>query len=309
MSFILVLACLAVVFGNMGILQYLIPAAAAYFGSKNQSDAAESAADAQNAATAYQQQLEAGKQKRLDELSTLAKTFLYGGSTGMQGRATGVESSPGGVAVGPTGMPSTSISGAIPTFQDWQSKLTKWLETAPDLTYNAQRGALERGAASARDVASRMAARRGLTGSGLSVGNVAGIDTGIAQGRANLIGEREQRRGQNLQTGYQISLDDLTRALNLMQGATGQAVGLQSQVPGMLQNTAAFNYGAATQPAAGVDLLAQAVQNAMTRTPIPTTVPAQSSSVPSTLGGVIGGVTNFPSTVQGYAKKLLGGWN
>ncbi len=127
--------------------------------------------------------------------------------------------------------------GAETQANQWTSDYLNWLRTAPDTTYNAQRGQMEGNIRSSMEQAARMMGQRGLTG-----GVANNLMAGIGMQRASLLGNmeagRNDRRGQNLAAGSQLTQSLMDRALNLRSAATGTAMNFHSQIPMMMAGQA-----------------------------------------------------------------------
>ena len=176
----------------------------------------------QNAINA-QQSAEAAKQAQINEQLSLADRMLYGGGN-----------------VGQT------MTGAVPQAETWTQDYLNWLRTAPDITYNAQRGQMESNIRSSMEQAARISGMRGLTG-GVAAAPMAGLGMQRAGLLASLEGQRQDRRGANLAAGTQLTQGLVDRALNVRSGALGTALNQQTQIPQMMQGVAA---GQANQAAA-----------------------------------------------------------
>ena len=140
------------------------------------------------------------------------------------------------------------ITGALPRAESWMKSYLSFLQGSPDTTFQQQKSVLERNTATARDNLNKMMARRGLNTSGLSVGKMTNLDLSLGRDLGNLVAQREQRRGQNLATGAQTTQTLLDRGLNMYTGAKSGMMGLNTQIPGMLQNQAAQALSTTQQP-------------------------------------------------------------
>lgn len=178
-------------------------------------------------ALGQQASAEAFKQSQAKDMENMANTFLYGKSN-----ADG----------------SMSQQGAVSQADSWMKDFLSYLKDSPDTTFANQRGKLERSAADARTTLSQNMSRRGLTSSGLSAGGMSGIDMKAGQGVADLMGQRDDRKRQNLATGAQTTQTLLDRALNMYSGAKAGLMGLNTQIPGMTQNMANQALNTTQQP-------------------------------------------------------------
>lgn len=167
--------------------------------------------------------------------------------------------------------------GAIERAQTWEDKFFNYLDTAPDLTYNAQRGTFERSIKEAENSMKSNLNARGLSNSVLGVSRLGNLMGTRAQGLASLEGQRQDRRGQNIQAGTSMASSILDRALNL-----GKAGTFGTQVPQLQQGYAGYlsNQANAAGGGIGQDLLAEGTRNIMDNMFRKTTVaapPAQSA--------------------------------
>ena len=129
-------------------------------------------------------------------------------------------------------------NGAASQANQWTTDYLNWLKSSPDTTYNSQRGQMEGNIRSSMEQAARMMGQRGLTG-GVANNLMSGIGMQRAGILSNLEGQRNDRRGQNLAAGSQITQTLMDRALNLRSAATGTAMNFNSQIPMLMQNQAA----------------------------------------------------------------------
>jgi hypothetical protein len=186
----------------------IVTGASALLGYKSSKDANKT----QQAAINAQQSAEQQKMAVIRENMDLADQMLKGGGN----YGTGAESQA----------------------NQWTSDYLNWLKTAPDTTYNAQRGQMEGNIRSSMEQAARIMGKRGLTG-----GVANSMMQGIGMQRAGLLGsleaQRNDRRGQNLAAGSQLTQTLLDRALNLRSAATGTAMNFNSQIPMLMQGQAA----------------------------------------------------------------------
>ena len=132
-----------------------------------------------------------------------------------------------------------SSGGAINPAEDWMAKYLDYQQNSPDTTYNLQSSQLARQTATAKDNLNKTMARRGMTISGLAAGDMAGLDMQQGRENAQLLGQREDRRGQRLNAGMTATQAMLNRALNMYSGAKGAQMNLNTQLPGMYSNQAA----------------------------------------------------------------------
>ena len=186
----------------------IVTGASALLGYKSSKDANKT----QKAAINAQQSAEQQKMAVIRENMDLADQMLKGGGN----YGTGAESQA----------------------NQWTSDYLNWLKTAPDTTYNAQRGQMEGNIRSSMEQAARIMGKRGLTG-----GVANSMMQGIGMQRAGLLGsleaQRNDRRGQNLAAGSQLTQTLLDRALNLRSAATATAMNFNSQIPMLMQGQAA----------------------------------------------------------------------
>jgi hypothetical protein len=178
---------------------------------------ADDASKLNEKALGVQESSEAYKQKSANELKSMANTFLLGGN------------------MGPDGAGGFQTKGALPQAQDWMTQFLDNLQNGPDLTYNKQRGQMEAGVNTAKNNAVQSLARRGGMGSGMLEKMLLDLDMNRASGLSSLVGQREDRRTQNLATGAQTTQSLLDRALNMFTGASGAGMGLNTQIPNILR--------------------------------------------------------------------------
>ena len=207
---------------------------------------------------ASQQGQEAWQRGLLQDRLDLSNQFLYGGNVqnpAMAG-ADGVNASPG-----------TDVVGALPQAQDWEARFFNYLEKSPDTTYNAQRGALEKGIKDAQSSVASNLNRRGLSGSALGASQYGNLGLDRARGLSQLEGERIGRQGENIAKGAQLSSSILDRALNMGNAASGMVSNFNTQIPGMLSSQANQAQSQANQAGSGIggELIAQGAQSAFDR--------------------------------------------
>ena len=251
---------------------WLLPAAtlvSGLLGYKSSKDASK----AQNKAIAAQQASEAQKAALANEQIALADRMLYG-----QGYVPGqgVDSRPG-------------QGGAMDLSQEWTNNYLNWLKTSPDITYNAQRGAMEGNIRDSMAAAASALGRRGLStanvqsGAALrTMGSLGMARTGLL---ANLEAGRQDRMGERLGMGSQLTQGLLDRALNVRSAALGQSLGQQTMIPQMQANLAS-QYGQQAGAFGNLTgtLLDYYAQSRQPSVQIPTTVPmatGAASSVPN----------------------------
>lgn len=198
--------------------------------------------------TAISQQAgaEAFKQQQAKDMERLALAFLFGKGANQNQGQNGAAATTGKMESDP--LYQSAVQGALPSAEEWMNNYLGFLKTSPDTTFNLQRGSLERNANLAKDAVSRNMARRGLLPSGLAAGEMGSLDMDRSRGIADLIGQREDRKGQRLGMGTQITQTALDRALNMFTGAKSGLMGLNTQIPQMTQNMATNVAGQTQQP-------------------------------------------------------------
>jgi hypothetical protein len=191
---------------------------------------ARKARDAQNAAISQQRAHEAQNKSLAQGQIDIADTMLYGRQTGNIDLATGINSSP------------RSGDGAEGLSKQWTSDYLDWLKNSPDLTYNAQRGAMEGQIRDSMSMAARSLGQRGLNTSNVQSGAALRTMGDIGMARAGLLSQMEagrfDRQGERLGMGTQLTQSLMDRALNYRAGAVGQSVGMQTQIPQMMSGIA-----------------------------------------------------------------------
>lgn len=207
---------------------------------------------------ATQQGQEAWQRGLMQDRLDLANQLLYGGNVqnpALAG-ADGVNSSPG-----------TQVQGALPQSQDWEARFFNFLNTAPDTTYNRQRGALESSMKAAEKGLASQLNRRGLSGTGMGASKYGRLGFERAKAMSDLEGQRIDRKGQNIATGTQLAGTILDRALDMGNQASGMAGRFTSRIPGMLGTQAALAQGQANAAGSGIggELIAQGAQQVFDR--------------------------------------------
>ena len=254
----LFMVCAAVILSSQNWLPALITAGVGLYSANKSNKANKQAIQSQQAAEAYKQSL-------ANEQMGLARQLLYGNANYVPGQ--GVQSQPG-------------QGGALEQSKQWTDNYLTWLKDSPDITYNAQRSAMEGNIRSSMEAAAKSLGQRGLSTENVqsgaamkTMGNLGMARTGLL---ASLEAGRQDRMGERLGMGSQLTQGLATNAMNLMSGATGTAIGLQSQVPGMQQGVA--NQYAQQAGAFGNltgTLLDYYGQSRRPSVQIPTTVPMQ----------------------------------
>lgn len=237
--------------------------------------------------TAISQQAgaEAFKQQQAKDMERLALAFLFGKGANQNQGQNGAAATTGKMESDP--LYQNAVQGALPSAEEWMNNYLGFLKTSPDTTFNLQRGSLERNANLAKDAMSRNMARRGLLPSGLAAGEMGSLDMDRSRGIADLIGQREDRKGQRLGMGTQITQSALDRALNMFTGAKSGLMGLNTQIPQMTQNMATMAGNQTQQPGVIQSLVGNWAKNAASDWLNPSTV-AKSGNTPSVGGSSVG---------------------
>lgn len=168
--------------------------------------------------------------------------------------------------------------GAMQLSEDWTKRYLDWLQNSPDITYNAQRGALEGNIQASMEQAAKSLGARGVNTRDVVSGtanktlaNMAGQRAGLL---AQLEGDRQDRTGQRLGQGTQLTQGLLDRALNVRSAAAGTALNQQTQIPQMLMNqSAGQNAQAGAFGNLTGTLLDYYAQSRQPTVQVPTTVP------------------------------------
>lgn len=257
---------------------WLIPAvlgaASTLFGKQS----SDKQAKVQQQAIGAQQSSDAAKQALFDQQMTLANKFLFGGTYDQMDESGNL-------------INQTQIAGAVPQAQEWQAKFLDWLRTSPDITYNAQRGVLERQIQNSMKAVSGS----GVTPFGVQSGLVAKVLGDIGMQRAGMIagleGERQDRMGQRLSAGVSLTQDAINRALNMRSGGLGLQANFQSSTPQLLAGMAtgygdqANAYGNMAGSLLNYALASQSYNKAMpastTKTAAAPAGPAKQAFIPS----------------------------
>lgn len=245
-------------------------------------NASKKQAKAQNQAVAAQQASEAQKAQLANQQMALADQLLHG-----QGYVPGqgVDARPG-------------QGGAMELSQDWTKKYLNWLQNSPDITYNAQRGAMEGNIRESMAMAARSLGQRGLSTQNVQSGAALKTMGGIGMQRAGLLASleagRHDRIGERMGMGAQFTQSLMDRALNLRSAATGTALNQQTMVPQMMANQAA-QYG--QQAGAWGSLAGQLAGQYL----FPSTVPMQAAAPAAAAPAA-------PATNQFYSFKPTPGY-
>jgi len=192
------------------------------------------ASKAQKQAIQAQQAAEAQKAAYINQQLSLADQMLHG-----QGYVPGqgVDARPG-------------HGGAMELSKSWTDKYLNWLQNSPDITYNAQRGAMEGNIRDSMAAAASALGQRGLSTQNVQSGAALKTMGGIGMQRAGLLSSmeagRHDRMGERLGMGTQLTQGLMDRALNVRSAALGQALGQQTMVPQMQQGIAS-QYGQLAQ--------------------------------------------------------------
>ena len=160
--------------------------------------------------------------------SNLAHMMLMGKSPGQK-----VDLGPGVTDDTKDRYDEMGVTGAMPRAQDWTDRFFKFLDTSPDTTYNKQRTSFERGILDTQKSLDSMARRRGISNSGMALGNLRDLSMQRARGLSDLEGMRIDRQGERLSQGTQLANSLLDKILNMGNQSAGMAGGLSTQVPAM----------------------------------------------------------------------------
>lgn len=269
---------------------------------------AKEAADLQRQALGAEQSAEAWRQGQAKELSDLAQDFLWGRSPRSL------------TEVGEGGKPAPfrqgddqAIPGAASRAEDWMGRYLDFLQNSPDTTYNLQRGSLERGYQTGNAAVTRALRARGLDRSGMLGRGLGDLRSNRARALADLIGQREDRRGSRLEAGTQATQAMLDRALNLFTGAKGAGMGLDTRIPGLLSQMAGT---ALLQPQGGgvvQDLIGAWVDRQSpkwfgggSKSPPAKSSKGSFSSATASGSAGVGGGSPLSSAAWSFARKALG---
>lgn len=226
--------------------------------------ASKDSSKAQSQAVAAQQASEAQKAALANQQSALADQLLHGVGY-VPGE--GVDAKPG-------------QGGAMELSQQWTDDYLGWLKNSPDITYNAQRGAMEGNIRDSMAMAARSLGQRGLSTQNVQSGAAMKTMGDLGMARTGLLASleagRQDRIGERLGMGSQLTQGLMDRALNLKSAATGTAMNQQTQIPGMMMGQAQgyANQAGAFGNLAGtlLDYYSQSRQPAVQ---MPATVPVQ----------------------------------
>jgi len=148
-----------------------------------------------------------------------------------------------------------------PIAQDWQAQYLNYLQNAPDTTYNAQRGTMERAFADETSAAARAMRGRGMQNSGLFSSTMGNLQLKRAGMLSGLEGERNDRRGQMISQGTQYTQGLLDQAMNRMMSVAQMPQLNSTQVPQMMMNAGNNAYASAMAQANQANPIANAASS------------------------------------------------
>ncbi|MBF0501489.1 MAG: hypothetical protein HQM09_15215 [Candidatus Riflebacteria bacterium] len=189
---------------------------------------------------------DAFKQGQAQDLKGLATGFLFGKPANTP--TINMTKGAGGTYDTSNPIYQSSLTGAQPQADQWMQDFLTNLKNSPDATFNLQKGQFENAIANQKSQTMNDMARRGLSTTGMASDAFNNVDQQRAEGLAGLMGQREATRTQNLATGAQTTQSLLDRVLNMYTGATTGIMGLNTQVPQMMQTQALMQ---ANQPSGG----------------------------------------------------------
>lgn len=243
----------------------LLTLGAAALGYKSNKDSQKTQQNAIN----QQAGIEAQKQAMAQEQLNIADKLLYGDN---YNKDTHNVIDPGG---------------AWGKAKSFSNEYLNWLTSSPDLTYNAQRGAMEGQIRDSMSAAASALGKRGLNTANVQSGAALRTVGDIGMARTGILSQMEagrfDRRGERLGMAAQITQNDMDRALNLRNAATGSVMGFNSQIPQMQMGVAQqqANQAGAWGGLTGT-LLDYYTQSRQPSVQIPTTVPvAGGSNIPA----------------------------
>lgn len=282
----IVIIGMAAVMMSQRWLPALLTLGSAYMGYKSSKDASK----AQSQAVSAQQSQEANRQALAEKQMSFADRLLYGNGYRDE---TGAHSMPGS-------------DGALAKADSWTNNYLNWLQNSPDITYNAQRSAMEGNIQSSMEQAARALGLRGLNTANVQSGAALKAMSGIGMARTGLLAQleagRHDRMGERLGMGTQLTQGLVDRAMNAQSAATGTAMNFQSQIPQMMMGQAQ-NYA---NQAAGYGALASAGLNyymqPQAQVIAPTTVAQPAPAAP-----VMNQFYSFKPTLPGYQSKYRWG--
>lgn len=282
----IVIIGMAAVMMSQRWLPALLTLGSAYMGYKSSKDASK----AQSQAVSAQQSQEANRQALAEKQMSFADRLLYG--NGYRDEQ-GVQSMPGS-------------DGALGMAQNWTNNYLNWLQNSPDITYNAQRGAMEGNIQSSMEQAARALGQRGLNTANVQSGAALKAMSGIGMARTGLLAQlesgRHDRMGERLGMGTQLTQGLVDRAMNAQSAATGTAMNFQSQIPQMMMGQAQ-NYA---NQAAGYGSLASAGLNYYMQPKAPAVAPTTVAQ-PAPAAPVMNQFYSLKSTLPGYQSKYRRG--
>ena len=153
--------------------------------------------------------------------------------------------------------------------QGWAAKYLQALQGAPDMAFNQGASALERGIADTESAITKRMAQRGILGSGVDLGALAGSGAARARGLSALQGQRVQGQVNNAGQAFNLMSGVNTDAYNMLNNAynSGQGalssymnyLGQDANSPspvGQLLSTAGQAYLGSVFPPAGMAMAA-----------------------------------------------------
>jgi len=112
--------------------------------------------------------------------------------------------------------------------QGWAAKYLQALQSAPDMAFNQGASALERGIADNESAITKRMAQRGILGSGVDLGALAGSGAARARGLSALQGQKVQGQVNNAGQSFNLMSGLNTGSYNLLNNAYNSGQGVLS---------------------------------------------------------------------------------
>jgi hypothetical protein len=201
----------------------LATAAAGYFGYKASKDASKQQKQAMDAQLGFEQAQAARMAEMQKQQMDLANAMAFGGDYSYKDAGGNVK--------------PVSFPGYAGQADDWTQKYLNWLQTSPDVTYNAQRGRMERDVAQGMEQAGAAMGGRGVV-SGIGKRRLSDLALARSQMLGGLEAGRVDRQGQRLGAGSQLTQSLYDRALGMRNTAMGMPGQTSTMIPQMMMGQA-----------------------------------------------------------------------
>jgi hypothetical protein len=205
---------------------WLLPVATAitgYLGYKASKDATKAQSNAQNAQLGFEQAQAARMAEFQNQQMSLANAMAFGGDYSYKDAAGNVK--------------PVSFQGYAPQADEWTKNYLQWLQTSPDVTYNQQRGRMERDVKQGMEQAAGAMGQRGMS-SGIGKRRLSDLALARSQMLGGLEADRVNRQGERLGAGTQLTQSLYDKSLAMRQNAMGMPTQTQTMVPQMMMDRA-----------------------------------------------------------------------